>query len=165
MRRILACCLVLAVAGSLSAAAAPRSDDTAFFPTFRGFADPRGTGMTDSLRAKLRRFQPNDRVRVIVTYDDDGGDSFFARLRVGDFEVKHDFRSFSGFAATVSAAQAEALSLMSGVFRVEEDIEVSITLDAANHDFGAEYARMDFGVDGSGVTACVVDTGIDSNHE
>ena len=167
MRRIFALGLALATASLLSgaSAAAPRSDDTTFFPTFRGFADPRGTGMTDSLRAKLRLFRPNDRVRVIVTYDDGGGDSFFARQRVGNFDLKHDFRTFSGFAATVSAAQASALSTLPGVFRVEEDIEVSITLDAANLDFGAEYARVDYVVDGSGVTACIIDTGIDPNHE
>ncbi len=143
MRRILALVLSLVAMASLSAAAAPRSDDTTFFPTFRGFADPRGTGMTDSLRLRLQQIRPNDLVRVIVTYDDDGGDSFFARQSVGNFELKFDFRSFSGFAATVSAAQASALSTLPGVFRVEEDIEVSITLDAANLDFGAEYARAD----------------------
>ena len=121
--------------------------------------------MTDSLRAKLQQFQPNDLVQVIVTYDDNGGDSFFARRGVGNFDLKYDFRSFSGFAATVSAAQASALSTLPGVFRVEEDIEVSITLDAANLDFGAEYARADYGVSGVGETACVIDTGIDPNHE
>ncbi|MCH8183599.1 MAG: S8 family serine peptidase [Proteobacteria bacterium] len=166
MRRILAFGLLLAAVASLSAAAAaPRSDDASFIPTFRGFADPRGTGMTDALRAKLQQFRPNDRVQVIVTFDEDGGDSFFARQSVGNFDLKHDFRTFSGFAATVSAAQASALSTLPGVFRVEEDMEVSITLDAANLDFGAEYARTDFGVSGAGVRVCVIDTGIDPDHE
>ena len=83
MRRTLALVFALVAAAALSAAAAPRSDDATSKPTFRGFSDPRGTGMTDSLRARLQQAPPTDRVRVIVTYGDDGGDSLFARQFVG----------------------------------------------------------------------------------
>src|SRR5919202_553300 len=38
--------------------------------------------------------------------------------------------------------------------------------DATNPDFGAAAARLDrAGLDGSGVGICIVDTGVDPNHE
>ncbi|MEN8250971.1 MAG: S8 family peptidase [Bacteroidota bacterium] len=42
---------------------------------------------------------------------------------------------------------------------------VYATLDAANRDFGTEAARIDFPVTGEGIGICVVDTGVDPDHE
>jgi serine protease AprX len=51
------------------------------------------------------------------------------------------------------------------VFRIEEDFAVSTKLDAARPDFGVDAARASFGVSGAGVKGCIVDTGVDPNHE
>lgn len=127
-------------------------------------ADGDGDGLSDSLQAKLADALPTDLVDVIVSFSGPGNaDS--AQHAVGPFHVKREFRIISGFAATMTAAQAKAMSRAPGVFRVEEDFKVSTTLDAANHDFGTESARQGFGVTGNGVCICVVDTGVDTSHE
>ncbi|HET9724604.1 MAG TPA: S8 family peptidase, partial [Actinomycetota bacterium] len=58
-----------------------------------------------------------------------------------------------------------ALARTPGVERVEANVVVHATMDAARADFGVDRARADFGLTGAGVEACVLDTGVDPNHE
>jgi serine protease AprX len=127
-------------------------------------ADRDGDGLSDGLQAKLTDALPSSLVNVIVTFAGPGNvDS--AHHAVGPFHVKRKFWIIPGFSANMTASQAIALAKTPGVFRVEEDFKVSATLNAANHDFGTEFARGEFGVTGSGIGICVVDTGVDPLHE
>ncbi|MFB3151733.1 MAG: S8 family serine peptidase, partial [Alphaproteobacteria bacterium] len=129
-----------------------------------GLADRDGDGLSDDFQAKLATARPGDRFDVVVTFSGPGN-AASAQAAVGRFRVFRQFSLIRGFAATMTAAQAEALAGAPGVFRVEEDFEVTVTLDGANSDFGAEPARLDYGVSGAGFGVCVVDTGVDPNHE
>ncbi|MEE8227986.1 MAG: S8 family serine peptidase, partial [Kiloniellales bacterium] len=129
-----------------------------------GLADRDGDGLSDALQAKLAEEAPGEFFDVVVTFSGPGN-AASAQAAVGRFQVFRQFSLIRGFAATMTAAQAEALAGAPGVFRVEEDFEVTVTLDGANSDFGAEPARLDYGVSGAGFGVCVVDTGVDPNHE
>lgn len=127
-------------------------------------ADRDGDGLSDGLQAYLAEMLPSEPVDVMVTFSG-AGNAKAAQRAVGPFRLKRDFKIINGFAATMTAAQARALSRARGVFRVEEDFKVSTMLDYANIDFGTAAARDVFPVDGSGVGICVVDTGVDDDHE
>lgn len=127
-------------------------------------ADVDEDGLSDGLEAKLRELAPDGRVSVVVTFDGRGGVGS-ARDGVGAFVVTRRFDLVRGFAATMTKAQALELARVPGVFRVEQNVRVHAFLDSADADFGTERARADFGVTGAGVEVCVVDTGVDPNHE
>ncbi|HXF56454.1 MAG TPA: S8 family serine peptidase [Actinomycetota bacterium] len=127
-------------------------------------ADRDGDGISDQLQAKLAGGHPSDRFDVVVTFTPRG--SLGAAMgAVGPFEVRRQFAIVRGAAATMTAAQIRALAGRAGVFRIEEDVRVTVTLDAARRDFGADLAASTYGVTGSGVGICIVDTGVDPNHE
>ena len=127
-------------------------------------ADVDRDGLSDGFEARLRRLDPQGLVSVVVTYDGPGGVRS-AQRAVGAIDVTQRFTLVDGFAATMTKAQAQALSRQPGVFRVEGDAEVHAFLDSANADFGTAKARSDFGVTGAGVEICLVDTGVAPNHE
>jgi len=127
-------------------------------------ADRDGNRLADSLQTALDRKRPGDQVRVVVTFDGPGS-AATARQAVGAFQLHHEFRIIRGFAATMTVAQVRALAKQPGVFRIEEDFPVSIKLDAARADFGADAARGTFSVTGTDIKGCIVDTGADRYHE
>lgn len=127
-------------------------------------ADRNQSGISDSLEEKLAEASPGERFDVVVTFRVPGGLAF-AQQAVGGFELKREFQIIHGFAASMTAGQIWGVARVPGVFRIEEDVEVSIKMDAARRDFGVETARVRFPVDGSGTVICVVDTGVDPNHE
>jgi serine protease AprX len=127
-------------------------------------ADLDADGLSDAFEARLRRLASSARVSVVVTFDGPGGVAT-ARDAVGSFVVTRRFDLVRGFAATMTKAQAQDLAAQPGVFRVEQDVRVRAFLDSADADFGTERARADFGVTGAGVEVCIVDTGVDPNHE
>jgi serine protease AprX len=120
--------------------------------------------LSDDLQAKLAQARPEDRFRVVVSFAGPG-DAASARAAVGDFELHREFTIIHGFAATMTAAQIQALARKPDVLRIEEDFPVSIKLDAARHDFGADAAAANYGATGAGVGICIVDTGADPGHE
>lgn len=118
--------------------------------------------VSDDFAATLRGAAARETVRVIVT----GLPSGQARRAVGRFALRHELSLIDGFAATMTAAQARTLARTPGVRRVEQDGTVHALDDATDRDFGASAARAGVpGLDGSGVGICVVDTGIDPDHE
>lgn len=133
-------------------------------------ADGDRNGLSDGLEARLAALRPQDRVEVIATFTRPGA-AAAARAAVGNFALKHEFTRISAFAATMTAAQARALAAAPGVFRVEEDAAAYATLEAARRDFGVErlYAEGLAGTGapatGAGVAVCVVDSGVNPNHE
>ena len=88
-----------------------------------------------------------------------------ARSAAKKFKAEREFAIVAGFAATLTHDEVLALAEKPGLFRIEEDRVYRVALDAANRDFGTEAARQTFGVDGSGVGICIVDTGVDASHE
>lgn len=127
-------------------------------------ADRDRNGLSDVLQRRLATLPPTEPVAVVVTLSVPGN-AVAAQHSVGPFQVRREFRTINGFAATMSAGQAQALARVPGVFRVEEDFRVKTMLDAANADFGTAAARDTFAVTGSGVGICIVDTGVDPGHE
>jgi serine protease AprX len=127
-------------------------------------ADLDADGLSDAFEANLRELTAGTRVPVVVTFDGPGS-AASAREVVGPFNITRRFDLVRGFAATVTKAQALELARQPGVFRVEQDVRVRAFMDSADADFGTERARADFGVSGAGVEVCVVDTGVDPNHE
>ena len=167
---------------SLSTAAAPLDEDAPnSLPTSPtpatlvgpppGLADRDGDGLSDSLQAKLATLSPGEKIDVVVIFDIPGRAPEAARQSVGPFQVRREFQLINGFAASMTAAQAFALSRTPGVFRVQNDSQVTATLDGASEDFGANNAKFDYVVDGSGtllgrpVGVCVADTGFHAGHE
>ncbi|WP_137892246.1 S8 family serine peptidase [Ramlibacter sp. 2FC] len=128
--------------------------------------DRDGDRVSDGLQAAIAAARPGEQFRVVVTYKDRGpGKADAARRAVGFFTLHREFSLIPGFAATMTGAQIRALALQAGVLRIEEDFRVSTQLDAARADFGTDAARSSYGVSGAGVAGCIVDTGVDPNHE
>jgi len=101
------------------------------------------------------------RQAVIVT----GLDVRGAHAVVGDFGVRHRLPLIGGFSASLSPGQIRSLEHRPGV-RVEPVTTVHITDDGTSRDFGVNAARVDRpSLTGAGVGICVVDTGVDPNHE
>jgi len=93
--------------------------------------------------------------------------AFATCVRAGPRRASSDIPAFAG---SVVAGQVKALARIPGVTRVELD-GVTRALDASgNLDYGVTAARAsgaatDGTLDGDGVGICVIDTGIDPNHE
>lgn len=127
-------------------------------------ADRDGDRISDGLQAALRSARDGDLQRVVVTFRG-VGNAALAQQAVGRFEVHREFRLIRGFAGTMSVGQLRALARHPVVARIEEDFRVSIKVDAARADFGADAASAAFGVTGAGIKGCIVDTGVDLRHE
>ena len=116
----------------------------------------------DAFEGRLRRAAAGERLDVIVT----GLGVASSQRAVGRFVVRRQLPLVGGYAATMTAGQARRLAGTPGVRRVEPDGTMRILDDAGNADFGATQARADRpGLDGSGIGICVIDTGLDPNHE
>jgi serine protease AprX len=156
--------LIVLVAMLLSPVASSAATGGNSFGVRLALADRDRDGLSDSLEVHLRGLDDGDLVSVVVTFDGPGGIES-ARRAVGSFRVTRSFSLVDGFAATMTKGQATELARVPGVFRVEKNVQVHALLDSANADFGTEHARDDFGVTGSGVEVCIVDTGVDPSHE
>ena len=135
----------------------------------KALVDRNGNGLSDGLEDRLATLGANELVDVIVTFSGPGN-AASARAAVGAFAVKYEYHLIHGFAATMRGAQARALAAAPGVFRVEEDVMVHANLEAARSDFGVEDVVTNpdpflSGLTGYGVTICLVDSGIQGDHE
>jgi len=171
MRRPFAWFLVLCVAIALStltpaSAATPRGSQRAGSDgrVLRALRDLDGDRLGDVLEARMRGSTLDRRYDVLVTTDGSVGVAASKRA-VGPFRVGRQLPIIDGFSATLSGRQAAGLARVPGVLRVEADVMVHATMDAARADFGVDQARTEFGLTGVGVEVCVLDTGVDPNHE
>jgi serine protease AprX len=81
-------------------------------------------------------------------------------------DVGRRFRVVDAVAATVPSDGLAALGRAEGVRAVERDGPVELFNASAQESFGVAKARADVpGLDGAGLTAAVVDTGIDAGHQ
>jgi serine protease AprX len=163
-RALVGCALVLSVAMAplVPASARPTARDGT--PERPMLADRDGDRLDDVLERRLRRADPADRQAVVVATD---GSVTLAEARrlVGAFPVSRRLGIIHGFAARLTAGQARALARTQGVLRIDHDALVRATMDAARADYGVDAARATFGVTGAGVNVCILDTGVDPNHE
>jgi serine protease AprX len=124
--------------------------------------DRNGNRIDDVLDARLAGASGGTRLAVIVT----GLGASAAHRSVGAFHVRHRLGLIDGFSATMTAGQARALAHAPGLRRIEPVTTVRAVDDGTNRDFGASAVPVDHpGIDGTGVGICVVDTGVDPNHE
>ena len=77
----------------------------------------------------------------------------------------HRFRLIPAFSATLNKGQITAMSNRPELVRITQQAVYSVSNNTANADFGTAGARSDYGVDGTGVGICIIDTGIDPGHE
>ncbi|MDX1511202.1 MAG: S8 family serine peptidase [Nitriliruptorales bacterium] len=105
--------------------------------------------------------------RVDVLLRATAGPSAAERARgiVGDIDVTSEWSLINGFSATMTIGQVRALSNQPWVERIEAPQVYEAMNGGATAGFGVDDAAGEYGVDGSGVTVCVLDTGIRADHE
>ncbi len=133
----------------------------------KGLVDLNGNRLSDGLEDRLAGLAANAQLDVIVMFSAPGN-AASAQAAVGAFSVRYEYNIIDGFAATMTAGQARALATAPGVFRVQEDATVYAFMESARPDFGVEDLALDpytAGMTGNGVRICMVDTGIQNNHE
>jgi serine protease AprX len=120
--------------------------------------------VSDVLERRLRKADRDARHAVVVATD--GSVSVAdARRAAGAFKVSRRLGIIGGFSARLTASQIRRLAATPGVVRIDHDARVRITMDAARADYGVEAARAAYGLTGAGVDVCILDTGVDANHE
>ncbi len=128
----------------------------------RGLVDRNGDKISDMLGRAIARADATKRFDVVATFDDRAS---LTVARQNLDRVDRTFTLIPGFEAHLTSGQIRSLSHRSGVLRVEQDFAIHALDDAANRDFGVTAAQNDFSATGAGTEVCVVDTGVDPNHE
>ena len=149
---------------------APRAEVRAPAPRADALAgmDRNANRLDDRLDRRLAHDADGGRLRVIVTGLRGAGamDAGRARRAVGSFDVRQRLPLINGFSANMTAAQVRALARQPGVRRIEPVVRMRVLDDGTSRDFGAAAVPVDHpGETGAGVGLCVVDTGVDPNHE
>jgi len=133
-------------------------------------SDMDGDRIEDTLGARIAASPAGERFDVIVMFE--GPDAVGrGRAAAGPFAVTREFSIINGFQAQLTEPQIRGLSRAPGLVRISGNAEVEMHDIPSNDDMGATDARAEFRdgdgnlVDGSGVTICVIDTGIDAAHE
>ena len=166
--------LVISSAAALAAApvlaapagAAPSPRPPATHQPLAGKGDADRDRIADDLEEALRGKPGSERLSVIVQ----GASPAAAGQAAPSFVLAHRYQIIPAFSGSVTAGQVNALARIPGVTRVELD-GISRALDASgDRDYGVQAAREavlapDGTLDGDGVGICVIDTGIDPNHE
>jgi serine protease AprX len=131
-----------------------------------GKGDSNGDKIADDLQAALDTAAPGVRLDVIVQ----GVSGRQAERSAPSLHVGRSFHSIDGFAGSMTAGQVRALAKRPGVTRIELNGQVRAMDASGDLDYGVTAARgagaaTDGTLDGSGVGICVIDTGIDPNHQ
>ena len=148
----MAVCLVLALLGALAPATAHAEVH----------ADRDRDKLFDDLEPQLTG---SERLPILVSLNDEASAARLDRITdaVGDLGHVTRLRVVDAFAAKATPAQIRALARRSDVAHVEEDAKVVEFGVSAQSAFGVTRAREDIpGLDGEGLVAAVVDSGIDT---
>jgi serine protease AprX len=111
------------------------------------------------------RLSDSERLPILVALNDDASAARVERITgaVGDLGHVTRLRIVDAFAATATPSQIRALARRTDVAHVEEDAKVVEFGVSAQSAFGVTRAREDIpGLDGSGMVAAVLDSGIDT---
>jgi subtilisin family serine protease len=110
------------------------------------------------IKDKIKGMNGNDIVEVLVLYK--GGN---AALLNKYGTVTYEFLSGLGAAMDIRVSNIKALSEEAGVLFVEEDGVCHISLSTSVPLINADDV-WGLGYDGTGISICIIDTGIDPNH-
>ncbi len=91
-------------------------------------------------------------------------DEVLSGLSENDFSLEYQYDNIAAFSGFVS--QAGLIKLENNIY-VEQVAENRIyyeTLNLSNPLIDADTARTTYGIDGSGQTVCILDSGVDYNH-
>ena len=157
----IAAILLVGTAGAATPAPAPDGPVRPPRATDPPPVDRDGDRVGDDLAARIAEAASSAQVDVIVR----GARVGAARRHVGDFAVRHDLAGIDGFSARMRVGQVRALAGVPGVLRVDAVRTVRLTDTGTDRDFGAALARSAFSATGAGVGICVIDTGVDRQHE
>ncbi len=128
--------------------------------------DRNGDRITDILAHRLKAAKPGKRFDVVVTFRSRAELRNATTSMAGvAAHVRRTFGLIPGFQASLTASQVHALSRRAGLIRVEQDFTVHALDDPADNDFGTAAARSAFPTTGAGTEVCIIDTGVDPNHE
>ena len=78
--------------------------------------------------------------------------------------VKRTFKIINAAVIKTDHQKLNQLSQLSIVDKIWPNLKVHALLDTSVDDIGATYVRQTYGLDGSGVTIAIIDTGIDAKH-
>jgi serine protease AprX len=140
--------------------------------------DADGDSITESLSDTIKSAKADQTFDVIVQLKDLPSAAVMSGLakHAGQFPVKATWDvALNGFAATLNAAQIQALAKHPLVKLVEKDEPVQAFMNTAASWTGVTQARGDYGVDGNrdasstsysttDIVVAVIDTGIDIGH-
>lgn len=131
----------------------------------------------DNLEDKLARAKDNDKIPVIVMYNEKATLSRKDDMKkmLKDITPKHEYEAVPGMAAELTKEQIQELSKLDFVQQIEYDMPMYANNDNATYWFGAKKAVADFGVTGDrdgnansyskdDIVVAVIDTGIDAGH-
>ena len=128
--------------------------------------DRNGDRITDILAHRLKAAKPGKRFDVVVTFRSRAELRNATTSMAGvDAHVARTFGLIPGFQASLTASQVHALARKAGLLRVEQDFTVHALDDPADNDFGTAAARSAFSTTGTGTEVCIIDTGVNPNHE
>ena len=128
--------------------------------------DRNGDRITDILARRMMAAKPGKRFDVVVTFRSRSSLRNATRSMAGvAAHVHRTFGLIPGFDASLTARQVHALARKTGLLRVEQDFTVHALDDPADNDFGTAAARSAFSTTGAGTEVCIIDTGVDPNHE
>ena len=109
----------------------------------------------------------NQRVRVIVTLTHRATPAAVSALEraIGSVSLRARYSVIPAFSAVMTRRQARALARRADVASVRPDRIVHAFNDISEASFGVTKARLDDpALDGDGLAAAVLDTGIDASH-
>ena len=108
----------------------------------------------------------NEPVPVIVQFKAGRGREVFATgtRAISTMNVTQDYSIIPAVAVDVDPSQIEALAALEGVENVWYDEPVHTMMDVSVPHIGANKVWQQLGNRGEGVTVCIIDTGIDSDH-
>lgn len=118
--------------------------------------------MDEYIKGELNdKSHPGKTVPVIIQTRTAPDNNHKVKIEALGGKVKKSLKVLNGIVADVPLAGLDRLSDDPQITRVSLDHTVHMTMDVTAQAIGADGARTDFGVDGSGATVALIDSGID----